>query len=259
MKRLPKLEVKNIAAFYGRAQALQDVSLVVNPGETVALLGANGAGKTTTLKVISGLVRAARGEVLFDGKRLTGKSPESIVTMGIVHVPEGRHLFPGLTVQENLYLGSTPRKLSRAKMKGEIDRIFQLFPALGQHLKQHLDRPAWALSGGQQQMVAVARGLMANPKVLLLDEPSLGLAPIIVKQLFQVIGRIGQEGTTILLVEQNAPMAFSVSQRAYVIEAGKVTVQDTVEQLRQNSAVRNAYLGLGGEESRSGEGEIATS
>lgn len=238
---MSKLEVKNIAAFYGRAQALQSVSLNVNSGETVALLGTNGAGKSTTLKVISGLVKASRGEVFYDDIQITGKSPEKIIGMGIVHVPEGRHLFPGLTVKENLFLGATVRKLSRSQLNSELERVMNFFP----DLEKHLGRSAWALSGGQQQMVAVGRGLMAAPKVLLLDEPSLGLAPIIVKQLFQTIAQIGQEGTTVLLVEQNAPMAFSVSQRAYVIEAGKVTVHDTVENLRNNQAVRNAYLGLG--------------
>ncbi|MCF8565581.1 ABC transporter ATP-binding protein [Alicyclobacillus tolerans] len=241
---MSKLVVENIAAFYGRAQALRSVSLEVNPGETVALLGANGAGKTTTLKVISGLVKATQGKVTFGDVELTGKSPEKIIGMGIAHVPEGRHLFPGLTVRENLYLGGAVRKLSRKQLNEELDRVMEYFPAL----IQHLDRPAWALSGGQQQMVAVGRGLMAAPKVLLLDEPSLGLAPIIVKQLFQTIAKIAKEGTTILLVEQNAPMAFSVSQRAYVIETGKVTVHDTVENLRSNQAVQNAYLGLGGVE-----------
>ncbi|NMP21390.1 ABC transporter ATP-binding protein [Sulfobacillus harzensis] len=240
---MPKLEVKNLAAFYGRAQALRNVSLTVDGTEIVALLGANGAGKTTTLRVISGLLRPSRGDVFLDGERISGRPPEYIVSLGVAHVPEGRRLFPGLTVRENLYLGATIRKLKRSQLASEVERVLAMFPVL----EQHLDRPAWALSGGQQQMVAVARGLMSNPKVLLLDEPSLGLAPIIVKQLFRTIAEIGRQGTAILLVEQNAPMAFSVSRRAYVMETGAITIHDTVDRLRQNQRVQNAYLGLGEE------------
>ncbi|MCL8208108.1 MAG: ABC transporter ATP-binding protein [Actinomycetia bacterium] len=243
---MPKLEVEHIQAFYGRAQALRDVSLTVDEGEVVSLLGANGAGKTTTLKVISGLVRPAAGTVKFDGERIDGKSPEAIAALGIAHVPEGRHIFPGLTVRENLYLGATVRHLRRSQLNDEVDRVLEFFPAL----REHLDRRGWALSGGQQQMVAVARGLMAKPRLLLLDEPSLGLAPIIVKQLFRTIGEINQkERVTILLVEQNAPAAFSVSRRSYVLETGRVVLGDTVERLVRNEMVRRAYLGLGGAES----------
>jgi branched-chain amino acid transport system ATP-binding protein len=237
---MPLLELRGVEAFYGSVQALRGVSLRVEKGEIVTLLGANGAGKSTTLRAISGLNRVGKGEILFDGQPIHRMSTEAIVRLGLAHVPEGRHIFPGLTVTENIMLGTSNRgRLTRAQMAAEIEQQFALFP----DLKRLSGALGWSLSGGQQQMLAVARGLMATPKLLLLDEPSLGLAPIIVQQLFGIIRQIRERGTTILLVEQNAHMALSVADRGYVLETGSLTVEGNASTLLDNEEVRAAYLG----------------
>ncbi len=236
------LELKNVESFYGNVQALKGVSLHVNQGEIVTLLGANGAGKSTTLRSISGLVSVARGEILFDGQSVLNIPSEKIVSRGIAHVPEGRRIFPGLTVKENIMIGSSARgNLSRTQLESEVEEMFEIFPPL-ERLSKSL---GWSLSGGEQQMLAVARGLMSKPKLLLLDEPSLGLAPIIVQQLFATIRKIRERGMTILLVEQNANMALSVADRGYVLVTGQLTVEGTPDQLLNNDEVRSAYLGGG--------------
>jgi len=234
------LELRNITSFYGNVQALKGISLSVEKGEVVTLLGANGAGKSTTLRTISGLIQATAGEVLFEGQAVQRLSPEAIVRLGIAHVPEGRRIFPGLTVTENIMLGASSRKrVSGAEMRADVEDMFTIFP----DLKRLSKALGWSLSGGQQQMLAVARGLMAKPKLLMLDEPSLGLAPIIVQQLFAVFRQIRERGTTILLVEQNANMALSVADRGYVLEIGELIVEGSPSELRGNERVRAAYLG----------------
>jgi len=237
---MPLLELKNVSSAYGSVEALRGVSLHVDAGEVVTLLGANGAGKSTTLRTISGLIRPTSGEVWFAGNRIDTMSPEQIVRLGLAHVPEGRRIFPGLTVRENIMLGATSRgKLTRKVMADDVEKMFAIFP----DIKRFENSLGWTLSGGQQQMLAVARGLMAMPKLLLLDEPSLGLAPVIVQQLFATIREIHALGTTILLVEQNANMALSVAARGYVLETGSLKVEGTPAQLLDNEEVRAAYLG----------------
>jgi branched-chain amino acid transport system ATP-binding protein len=237
---MPLLELKNVSSAYGSVEALRGVSLHVDQGEIVTLLGANGAGKSTTLRTISSLIKPTSGEVWFEGRRIDTLSPEEIVRMGISHVPEGRRIFPGLTVKENIMLGATSRgHLSKQQMANDVEEMFGIFP----DIKRFENALGWTLSGGQQQMLAVARGLMAKPKLLLLDEPSLGLAPVIVQQLFATIRVIHGRGTTILLVEQNAHMALSVAARGYVLETGSMTVEGTTADLLDNEEVRAAYLG----------------
>ena len=223
---MPLLELKNVSSAYGSVEALRGVTLHVDAGEVVTLLGANGAGKSTTLRTISGLIRPTSGEVWFAGNRIDTLSPEQIVRLGLAHVPEGRRIFPGLTVRENIMLGATSRgKLTRKVMADDVEKMFAIFP----DIKRFENSLGWTLSGGQQQMLAVARGLMAMPKLLLLDEPSLGLAPVIVQQLFATIREIHALGTTILLVEQNAHMALSVAARGYVLETGNLKVEGTTK------------------------------
>jgi len=237
---MPLLELKNVASYYGSVQALKSVSLRVEQGEVVTLLGANGAGKSTTLRTISGLLRPASGEVWFEGQPIHHMAPEKIVRLGISHVPEGRRIFPGLTVRENIMLGTSNRgRLPKKQMEEEVAEMFDIFPVI----KPFENALGWTLSGGQQQMLAVARGLMAKPKLLLLDEPSLGLAPVIVQQLFATIRVIHARGTTILLVEQNANMALSVANRGYVLETGEMKVEGSPKELLGNEEVRAAYLG----------------
>lgn len=234
------LELRGISSYYGNVQALKGVSLHVNEGELVTLLGANGAGKSTTLKTISGLIVPTEGEVLFEGKPIHRAGPEAIARIGISHVPEGRRIFPGLTVRENILLGASNRKgVPRKQLEKEADEKFDIFP----EIRRFENALGWTLSGGQQQMLAVARGLMAEPKLLLLDEPSLGLAPLIVQNLFATIRDIRKRGVTILLVEQNANMALSVADRGYVLETGTLTVEGTPKELLGNEQVRAAYLG----------------
>ncbi len=234
------LEIENLSARYNAGPVLHGLSLSVAEGEIVALLGSNGAGKSTTLRAISGLVGRTSGSIRLGGEELLGRKPEAIVRLGISHVPEGRRVFPGLTVRENIELGASNRRgLGRRALGEEVDGMLVLFPDL-----RRLERAlGWTLSGGQLQMVAVARGLMARPKLLLLDEPSLGLAPLIVQQVFRVVESIRERGTTVLLVEQNANMALSVADRGYVLETGRLLVSGAPDALWNDPKVRAAYLG----------------
>ena len=237
---MPLLELHDLVARYGAADVLKGLSLVVEEGEIVALLGSNGAGKSTTLRTISGLVPNVSGRLMFDGQSLIGMKPEAIVRLGVAHVPEGRRVFPGLTVRENILLGGSNRRgVKRRVLEAETDEMLAFFPVL-QPLEHAL---GWTLSGGQLQMVAVARGMMAKPRLLLLDEPSLGLAPLIVQQVFRIIVEIRRRGTTVLLVEQNAHMALSVADRGYVLETGSLLVTGRPAELWSNPDVRAAYLG----------------
>ncbi len=234
----PLLTVHELEAYYGRVCALHSVSLEVAEGSVATLLGANGAGKTTTLRVISGLLRPTRGSVEFDGKRIDGFGPDRLVRAGIVQVPEGRQIFADLTVRENLMLGGYARR-DGGSARQESQRVFDYFPRLGERLQQR----AGTLSGGEQQMLAIGRALMARPRLLLLDEPSLGLAPLLVKEIFRVIGDIRAAGTTVLLVEQNAHMALRIADHAYLLETGRVILGDRSAALRQREEVQRAYLG----------------
>jgi branched-chain amino acid transport system ATP-binding protein len=237
---MPLLSLDGLTVRYGEIEALHGLSLSVDAGEVVTLLGANGAGKSTTLRTISGLLKPVAGDVTFDGRSITGLTPEAVVRLGIAHVPEGRRLFPGLSARENIMLGASNRgRIAKAALIGESDEMFDLFP----DIRPFADALGWTLSGGQQQMVAVARGLMARPRLLLLDEPSLGLAPVIVQKVFAIIGEIRRRGTTVLLVEQNARMALSVADRGYVLETGRLAVSGKPGELWSNDEVRAAYLG----------------
>ena len=233
------LEVRDLCVSYGEIEALRGVSFAIDEGAVVTLLGSNGAGKSTTLRAISGLLAPRSGTIVFDGKPISGLGPRAIVKLGVAHVPEGRRVFPGLTVRENIMLGASNGKASSAVIRGEANAMFDLFP----EIRSFADTLGWMLSGGQQQMVAVARGLMAKPRLLLLDEPSLGLAPVIVQKVFAIIGEIRRRGTTVLLVEQNARMALSVADRGYVLETGRLAVQGKPAELWSNDEVRAAYLG----------------
>jgi branched-chain amino acid transport system ATP-binding protein len=232
------LELKHVHTRYGQVECLKGVSITVKRGEVVALLGANGAGKTTVLKTISGLIRPVAGEVLLDGKPISDLSPEDVVRAGIAHAPEGRKIFQKLEVLENLELGAFTRT-DRAGIRQDLENVFHLFPKLKSRLKQK----AGTLSGGEQQMLAIGRALMSRPSVLLLDEPSLGLAPILVGAIFKMIEAVHKQGKTILLVEQNAHMALKIAGRAYVLEIGQVVAQGKAEEIRETSAIREAYLG----------------
>ena len=237
---MPLLEMEGLVARYGAADVLKGLTLEVAEGEIVALLGSNGAGKSTTLRSVSGLVPNLSGRLSFDGQSLIGMKPEAIVRLGVAHVPEGRRVFPGLTVRENILLGGSNRRgVGRRELEREADGMLAFFPVLGP-LEHAL---GWTLSGGQLQMVAVARGLMAKPRLLLLDEPSLGLAPLMVQQVFRIIAQIRERGTTVLLVEQNAHMALSVADRGYVLETGSLLVSGRPEALWNDPEVRAAYLG----------------
>lgn len=237
---MPLLELEGIVAAYGKVQALKGLDLHVDEGEIVALLGANGAGKSTTLRVISGLMKPQAGRLRFGARPIGGLSPGAVVKLGVAHVPEGRRVFPGLSARENILLGGSNRVgATRAELEADVDRAFSIFP----DLKPLENALGWTLSGGQQQMVAIARGLMSRPKLLLLDEPSLGLAPLIVQQVYKVIADIRRQGTTVLLVEQNAHMALSVADRGYVLETGRRVMEGKPETLLNNEDVRAAYLG----------------
>ncbi len=234
------LEVKGICTYYGNIQALKDVSMDVAEGEIIALIGANGAGKTTTLMSISGITPPRSGEIRFEGQPIHGMSPDRIVSMGISQVPEGRRIFPYLTVTENLDMGAFLRR-DKEQIKQDMDYVMDLFPILAQRRNQ----AGGTLSGGEQQMLAISRALMARPRLLLLDEPSLGLAPLIVKQIFEIIEKINQENkTTIFLVEQNANMALQVAHKGYVMENGRITLVDSARNLLDNDDVKRAYLGI---------------
>jgi len=234
------LELRGIDVFYGKIQALHEVSLAIQPGEIVALIGANGAGKSTTLMAISGIAPPRRGEVLFEGQPITGMTPDAIVKLGICQVPEGRHIFPDLTVAENLDMGAFLRRDAKA-IATDRDMLYELFPILAKRRNQ----PGGNLSGGEQQMLAISRALMARPRLLLLDEPSMGLAPLITRQIFAIIQTINQEqNTTIFLVEQNANLALQTADRGYVLENGRVVMQDRAATLLSNTAIQKAYLGI---------------
>jgi branched-chain amino acid transport system ATP-binding protein len=234
------LELEKVVTAYGKVEALKGLTLRVEQGEIVALLGSNGAGKSTTLRTISGLIRPRSGTIRFLGQPIDRLSPKAIVKLGVAHVPERRRVFPGLTVRENILLGGSNRvRASRRELENDAEQMFTVFP----ELKPFANVLGWKLSGGQQQMVAIARGLMAQPKLLLLDEPSLGLAPLIVQQVFQIIAGIRGQGTTVLLVEQNAHMALSIGDRGYVLETGRLVAEGNPKALWSNNEVRAAYLG----------------
>lgn len=234
------LELRHVDSFYGSIQALRDVSMRVEQGEIITLIGANGAGKTTTLMSICGVVPPRSGEILFEGKPIHEMSTDHIVALGISQVPEGRLIFPSLTVTENLDMGAFLRR-DRAGIKRDQEYIYELFPILSRRRRQF----GGTLSGGEQQMLAISRALMARPRLLLLDEPSLGLAPLIIRQIFEIIEKINKESnTTIFLVEQNANQALKVAHRGYVMENGRITMGDTAAHLLENEDVKKAYLGL---------------
>ena len=233
------LTIDTIHSYYGHIHALKGISVEVNEGEIVTLIGSNGAGKSTALRTISGMMHPKKGRIVFDGKDISKMEPHEIVHQGMVHVPEGRGIFPTLTVKENLEMG--------AFTVGDADLIeermangFALFP----RLKERIDQFGGTLSGGEQQMLAIARGLMLSPRLLMLDEPSMGLAPILVELIFDIIKKLNEQGTTILLVEQNALMALSIAHRGYVLQTGEITVTDSAASLRNNKAVQKAYLGM---------------
>ncbi len=236
---MPTLELRDVQTFYGSIRALEGISLDVRDNEIVALIGANGAGKSTTLRTISGLLRPRAGTVTFDGQRLNQLDPHEIVALGVCQVPEGRRIFSRMSVRENLEMGAFARKDRRA-VQDDLNRVLALFPRLEERLRQK----GGTLSGGEQQMLAIGRALMARPTILLLDEPSMGLAPILVETIFDTLQEINRQGTTILLVEQNAHMALGVAHRAYVLETGRIVLTGPSEDLRQNEMVQKSYLGI---------------
>jgi branched-chain amino acid transport system ATP-binding protein len=232
------LEIEEIDAFYGTIQALRGITLDVREGEIVTLIGANGAGKSSTLRAINGVLHPRRGKIRFQGTDITRSAPHEIVKLGIAQSPEGRRLFPRMTVTENLEMGAFQRN-DKPEIREDMDRVFTLFP----RLEERRDQKAGTMSGGEQQMCAMGRALMARPKLLLLDEPSLGLAPIFVERIFEIIEQINKEGTSILLVEQNALMALEAADRGYVLETGRVVLADNADALKVNERVRKTYLG----------------
>jgi branched-chain amino acid transport system ATP-binding protein len=231
------LELRDVTVSYGSIDALRGVSLIVNQGEIVALIGANGAGKSTTLMTVSGVVTLKGGIILYNGIQISGSPVHEIVSLGISQVPEGRRIFPRMTVRENLEMGAFCR--DRKELSGDIRRIYDMFPALAERSRQL----GGTLSGGEQQMLAIGRALMSRPHLMLLDEPSLGLAPIIVSRIFKIIREINEQGTTVLLVEQNAKAALRLAHRAYVMETGKIVMQGDASQLEQDAGIKKAYLG----------------
>lgn len=235
---MSRIVVKDLSAGYGFVNVLRDVSLEINSGEIVAVLGSNGVGKTTLNNALSGLIRPASGEIRFDDEVISGRSPSEIVNMGLIHVPEGRKLFPNLSVRDNLELGSYRR--GKGNRETNIDQVLDIFPKL----RERIDQIAGTLSGGEQQMVAIGRGLMSEPKVLILDEPSLGLSPLLVEQMFELIKQINETGLAILLVEQNVIQSLAIADRAYVIKEGAVSISGKAEELRENNDLKKSYLGL---------------
>jgi branched-chain amino acid transport system ATP-binding protein len=236
---MPLLEVKNLDSFYGDLQVLWDVSLHVERGELISIIGANGAGKTTLLKSIVGVVKPKRGSIIFDGNRIDGYPPHKIVSEGVVYVPEGRRVFPRMTVVDNLRMGAYT-KAARERVEDSLKYVFERFPIL----KERRNQAAGTLSGGEQQMLAIARGLMSLPKLLLLDEPSMGLAPVMVTKIFDIVKNINKEGTTVVLVEQDALRSLRISDRCYIMETGRVTLEGKSSDLERNEYVKTAYLGL---------------
>lgn len=233
------LELENVHSYYGHIHALKGISLYVNEGEIVTLIGSNGAGKSTSLRTISGIIHAREGKVLFDGKDITHIEPHLVVNMGLGHVPEGRGIFPKLTVQENLEMGAFTVNDQNA-IKERLELVFELFP----RLKERITQFGGTLSGGEQQMLAIGRGLMLNPRILMLDEPSMGLAPVLVDLIFETIKTLNDKGTTILLVEQNALMALSIANRGYVLQTGGIVLTDDASKLKKNEMVQKTYLGI---------------
>ena len=232
------LELRDVHTYYGNIHALKGISLTIDQGEIVTLIGSNGAGKSTTLKTISGLLRPREGEIWFDGKRLDGTPAHQVVVIGISQAPEGRRIFPRMTVRENLEMGAFQREKG-SQREADYERVYTLFP----RLKERLNQKGGTLSGGEQQMLAIGRALMARPKVLLLDEPSMGLAPILVEQIFDIVKDINASGTTVLLVEQNALMALGIAKRGYILQTGEIVLQDVADRLMTNPEVQRAYLG----------------
>ena len=232
------LEVKNLSVSYGAIEAVKDISFTVNDGEIVSLIGANGAGKTTTLHTITGLVPAKSGSVMYNGLDLLKTHNNKIVTLGMAHIPEGRHVFTRMSVEENLEMGAFSLK-DQSDLKKDLDMVYGLFP----RLKERRNQKAGTLSGGEQQMLAMGRALMSHPKTILMDEPSMGLSPKLVKEIFSIIRKLHEQGITILLVEQNAKMALSIADRAYVLETGRITMEGDAKELLNNEQVRKAYLG----------------
>jgi len=232
------LELRDVHTYYGNIHALKGISLTIDQGEIVTLIGSNGAGKSTTLKTISGLLRPREGEIWFDGKRLDGTPAHEVVVLGISQAPEGRRIFPRMTVRENLEMGAFQREKG-SQREADYERVYTLFP----RLKERLNQKGGTLSGGEQQMLAIGRALMARPKVLLLDEPSMGLAPILVEQIFEIVKDINASGTTVLLVEQNALMALGIAKRGYILQTGEIVLQDVADRLMTNPEVQRAYLG----------------
>jgi branched-chain amino acid transport system ATP-binding protein len=232
------LELRNVHTYYGNIHALKGISITIEQGEIVTLIGSNGAGKSTTLKTISGLLRPREGEIWFEGQRLDGTPAHDVVVRGISQSPEGRRIFPRMTVRENLEMGAFQRTKGPER-DADFERVYTLFP----RLKERLGQNGGTLSGGEQQMLAIGRALMARPKVLLLDEPSMGLAPILVEQIFDIVKDINASGTTVLLVEQNALMALGIAKRGYILQTGEIVLQDVAERLMTNPEVQKAYLG----------------
>jgi branched-chain amino acid transport system ATP-binding protein len=232
------LELRDVHTYYGSIHALRGISFDVEEGEIVTLIGSNGAGKSTTLRTISGLLRPRQGEIVLRGQRIDGRRPHEIVALGVCQSPEGRRVFARMSVHENLEMGAFARR-DRAQVQADYEEVYGLFP----RLRERREQKAGTLSGGEQQMLAIGRALMAAPKVLLLDEPSMGLAPILVEQIFDIVRTINERGTTVLLVEQNALMALAIARRGYILQTGEVVLSDSAERLRQDPAVRKAYLG----------------
>jgi len=232
------ITIKNLSAGYGFVEVLRDVSLDISAGEIVAVLGSNGVGKTTLNNTLSGLITPKSGEIYFENELISGRPPEEIVDLGLIHVPEGRKLFPNLTVRDNLELGSYRR--GKGERSQSLEMVLETFPKL----RERISQLAGTLSGGEQQMVAIGRGLMSHPRLLILDEPSLGLSPLLVEQMFDLIKRINSKGLTILLVEQNVMQSLTIADRAYVIDEGKVSLSGTAEDLRNNAELKKSYLGL---------------
>jgi branched-chain amino acid transport system ATP-binding protein len=234
------LELKNVHTYYGKIHALKGISITVNKGEIVTLIGSNGAGKSTTLRTISGLLTPRQGQIEFNGQRIDHIPPHEIVKMGIAQAPEGRRIFPRLTVLENLEMGAYLHDVRSATYQSDLERVFELFP----RLRERTSQKGGTLSGGEQQMLAIGRALMTRPQVLLLDEPSMGLAPVLVEQIFEIVKAINEQGTTVLLVEQNALQALGIAHRGYVLQSGAIVIEASAAALRENEMVQKAYLGL---------------